>query len=238
MAIVTDLATGLGVLPVAALPGLSDRWRGIASAFTGGMMLSASVFGLVAKGVGQGAAAGVALGMLVGTACFAWVANRVKSQQWQMEGLGVADSRQAILIVATMSIQSIPEGLAVGVGYATGEMGYGLLLALAIAIHNVPEGVAVTLPLRAKGVPLWRCSAYAILTSLPQPLLAVPSFLFFSTLKPWMPFGLGFASGAMMFLVWMELLPDSLERCSREDCAWGTMTGLVLMFLVMAMMDL
>jgi zinc transporter, ZIP family len=133
-----------------------------------------------------------------------------------------------------MFIHSIPEGVAIGVGYATGELRFGTLLAVAIAIHNIPEGMAVTLPLRSKGVGLWTCAWYAFLTSAPQPLTAVPSFLLVWIFKPLLAAGLGFAGGAMIFLVVAELIPDALERCSKNETAWSVMAGLLVMLLITA----
>src|SRR5215203_4903441 len=126
-----------------------------------------------------------------------------------------------------MFVHSVPEGIAIGVGYATGEMRFGLLLAAAIAVHNIPEGTAVSLPLRARGASIWRCAGYAILTSVPQPLLAMPAFLLTSFFQPLVAPSLGFAGGAMIFLVMSELLPDSFESCSRSDTAWSVTLGLV-----------
>ncbi len=232
VALLTDLATGVGALPFAFFRKMSIRLQGLASAVAGGMMISASVFSLAAQALRRGSVWEVTLGMLVGAAFFAWVASRVEDNNWRIAHLNTVDSRQAVLIVVTMFIHSIPEGVAIGVGYATGELRFGLLLALAIAVHNVPEGMAVTLPLRAKGVSLWRCAWYAILTSVPQPLLAVPSFLLVSIFKPLLPSGLGFAGGAMIYLVAAEMIPDSLLGCSRKETAWGVIVGLVLMLLI------
>src|SRR5262249_28104177 len=138
-------------------------------------------------------------------------------------------SRRSLLLIATMFVHSIPEGVAIGVGYATGELSFGLLLAVAISVHNIPEGTAVSLPLRAQGASVHTCFWYAVLTSLPQPLLAVPAFLLISIFQPLLPASLGFAGGSMIFLVMSELFPDSLMSCSRADAAWGVTIGLVAM---------
>src|SRR3990170_2744467 len=213
VALLTDLATGLGALPFAFVRHPSVRWQGIASAVAGGMMISASVFSLADQALRRGSVWEVVLGMLAGAAFVAWIASRMEDNDWRIANLNTVDSRQAVLIVVTMFIHSIPEGVA-------------------IAVHNIPEGMAVTLPLRAKGVSLWRCAWYAILTSVPQPLLAVPSFLLVSVFKPLLPSGLGFAGGAMIYLVAAELIPDSLRSCSRQETAWGVIVGLVLMLLI------
>jgi ZIP family zinc transporter len=231
--VLTALATGLGALPFAFLHNLSPRWQGWASSFAGGMMISAAVFSLAAQGLHRGNAWQVVIGLLAGAAFFDWTARRVEhDNHFQLENLSAADSRRAILIIATMFVHSIPEGVAIGVGYATGDLGFGLLLAIAIAVHNIPEGIAVSLPLRAKGMSVWKCAAYSILTSLPQPIFAVPAFLLVAIFHPLLPFALGCAGGAMIHLAVAELIPDGLENCSRSETAWGVMLGLVVMLLL------
>ena len=94
------------------------------------------------------------------------------------------------------------------------------------------------MPLRAKGVTPIKCVGYSILTSVPQPIAAVPAFLLVDYFQPLLPFGLGFAGGAMMFLVAQELIPESLELCSKTETAWGIMAGLTLMLLLTAQLGL
>jgi ZIP family zinc transporter len=234
VALITDLATGLGALPFFFFRTIGKRWQGISYSIASGMMISAAVFSLAEQGLSRGGAWEIVLGMLAGSA-FYWGASRfIKQKNWTLGELSAKDSKQAVLVLGAMFIHSIPEGIAIGVGYATGQIEFGLLLAVAIAVHNVPEGIAISLPLRAKGVSPIRCVGYAILTSVPQPLAAVPAFLLVGFFQPLLPAGLGFAGGAMIFLVAAELLPDSLQLCSRDDSAWGVMIGLVLMLLITA----
>ena len=234
----TDLATGLGVLPFYFVRTLTARLQGVSLAVAGGMMISAAVFSLAEQGLRRGLPWQTIAGMLAGAAFYWWTARKVKEKHWTIENLNVRDSRQAMLMLTTMFVHSIPEGIAIGVGYATGEIEFGVLLALAIAVHNIPEGIAIALPLRAKGVSTLRCVGYAILSSVPQPVAAVPAFLLVDLFQPLLPAGLGFAGGAMIFLVIAELIPDGLERCSREDVAWGVMAGLVMMLVVTASLGL
>ncbi len=229
VAILTDLATGLGALPLAFLPRLSQSWQGMMTAAAAGMMLSASVFTLTGEALKAGALWQVLIGLLAGAAFFAWTAKLVAGNKWRLGTLSTAESRQGILLLIAMFIHSIPEGIAIGVGYASGELQFGLLLATAIAVHNIPEGTAVAVPLRARGVSVAACAGYAILTSVPQPVAAVPAFLLVSVFKPLLPLGLGFAGGAMIFLVAFELLPESLEQCTRSQAAWSLMIGLTAM---------
>ncbi len=229
VALMTDLATGLGALPFAFVRRLSLPWQGMMTSGAAGMMLSASVFTLAGEGLRTGALWQVMVGLLAGAAFFSWTARLVHGREWTIGTLNPAESRQGIMVIVAMFVHSIPEGIAVGVGYATGELGFGLLLATAIAVHNIPEGIAVSMPLRARGISVSKCAGYAILTSVPQPIAAVPAYMLVSVFRPLLPLGLGFAGGAMIFLVAFELLPESLERCSREQSAWAMMLGLIAM---------
>ena len=87
----------------------------------------------------------------------------------------------------------------------------GTLVTLAIGLHNIPEGLAVATVLVARGVSPRQAALWSVATSLPQPLLAVPSFLFVDTFRALLPIGLGFACGCMVWIVFAELLPDALE---------------------------
>ena len=206
------LCTGLGALPVLFLKNTEPRWRGIAAATASGMMLSASVFALADEALSRGDAIEVVGGMLARGAVLLLDVAHDRRARMDVRGLELArSSKQAILLLLTLFVHSIPEGAAIGVGYATGEIKFGWLLAVAIAVHNIPEGTAVSLPLRANGASVGRCIWYSILTSMPQPIVAVPAFLLVSVFQPLLPASLGFAGGAMIFLVIQELLPESFR---------------------------
>ena len=221
------MATGLGALPVLFLNNSEPRWRGIAAATASGMMLSASVFALADEALSRGAALEVMGGMMAGALFFSYTAKFIDQKGWTMEGLNQKSSRQTLLLLLTLFVHSIPEGAAIGVGYATGEIKFGWLLAVAIAVHNIPEGTAVSLPLRANGASIGRCIWYSVLTSMPQPVVAVPAFLLVSVFQPLLPASLGFAGGAMIFLVVSELLPEAFATSSTAETAWGVTIGLV-----------
>lgn len=190
-------------------------------------MLSASVFALADEALGRGGALEVMAGMIAGALFFSLTARFIDEKGWTIQGLNEKNSRQTLLLLLTLFVHSIPEGAAIGVGYATGEIKFGWLLAVAIAVHNIPEGTAVSLPLRANGASVARCIWYSILTSMPQPVVAVPAFLLVSVFQPLLPASLGFAGGAMIFLVISELLPESYATSSATEAAWGVTIGLV-----------
>ena len=227
VALLTALATGLGALPVLFLKNSEPRWRGIAAATASGMMLSASVFALADEALGRGDAIEVVGGMLAGRAVLLVDVAHYRTARVDDAGPERKELAADLLLLLTLFIHSIPEGASIGVGYATGEIKFGWLLAVAIGVHNIPEGTAVSLPLRANGASVWRCVYYSILTSLPQPIVAVPAFLLVSIFQPLLPASLGFAGGAMIFLVIQELLPEAFEHSSTTEAAWGVTIGLV-----------
>ncbi len=233
-ALLSDLATALGVLPFALFPQVSERWQGILTAAAGGMMVAASIFAYNEART-NGHIGLVFSGLLIGALFIAWAAHRLTNHDLPFAHLSGADARRSWLLFLTLFAHSMPEGVALGVGFATGEVVIGLMLALAIAMHNIPEGFALALTLHPKGVSLVKCGWYAVLSSLPQPLLAVPAYLLAVHFHPFLPFGLGFASGAMIFLTILDLVPESLTRSSRNETAWGFTTGLLSMLLLLSL---
>jgi zinc transporter ZupT len=131
-----------------------------------------------------------------------------------------------------MTVHSICEGIAVGVGFGSGVLTLAVLLTIAIAIHNIPEGLAVSLPLRAEGFSGWACVGWSIFTSLPQPLLAVPAALAVAIFRPLVPLGFGLAAGAMGFLVANEMIPEAAEHSGRGNAAAAVIGGFLVMMLL------
>lgn len=135
-----------------------------------------------------------------------------------------------------MTVQSFPEGVAVGVGYGgesrVGSPGLGLHLAVASAIHNIPEGMSVEIPMPAAGASVASCFWYVFLTSLPQPIAAVPAALMVWLFEPLMRPMLGFAAGTMMYMFVVELIPDAPEERRPVEIAWTLMLSFSLMVLV------
>ena len=114
-----------------------------------------------------------------------------------------------------MTGHAFAEGIGVGVAFA-GTYELGVFITTAIAIHNIPEGLAICLVLIPRGTRIWHASLWSIFTRLPQPLMAVPAFIFVSWFAPLLPVGLGIAAGAMIWMVFSELIPDAPEHASGE----------------------
>lgn len=92
----------------------------------------------------------------------------------------------------------------------------GLLVIVSLAIHNIPEGIAVSFLLINQGMSVWKSSVFAVIANIPQPLIAIPSYLFLQSYSEMLPIGYGIASGAMIYIVFTELIPESRDKISRE----------------------
>ncbi|MEJ2372060.1 MAG: ZIP family metal transporter [Gemmatimonadales bacterium] len=145
-----------------------------------------------------------------------------------MGNLKGADARKALLVVSIMTLHSFTEGIGVGVAFGGGEA-LGIFITTAIAVHNIPEGLAISLVMVPRGAPVWKAAAWSIFSSLPQPILAVPAFMFVHAFVPFLPVGLGFAAGAMIWMVFAELVPEALEDASRDAVAFTITVSLVAM---------
>jgi zinc transporter ZupT len=239
-ALATDLATGLGAVPFFLVGSLSDRVKALFMGAAAGMMTTASVLQLLGAATELAprwdiwkVGLGVALGGL-----FLWTTSRWLEDQDHLDigKLRETGGRTALLIVATMTLHSLPEGIAIGVAYgeaaATGSTALGLSVALALAVHNIPEGVAITVALRGRGISTWKCMGWAVISSVPQPIFAPVSAGAVWLFAPLLPVGLGFAAGAMMYLVVAELLPEAYPQAGREGTAAAFTMGLLIMLVL------
>lgn len=216
-AFVTALATGLGALPLLFNRHIHDRGVGLATAVAAGTMLGASA-GLCWEGANDGLLRTVG-GALLG-AGFIVLSRRVLGHRREV-GFGVlrgADARGALMIVGVMTVHSFTEGVGVGVAFGDGQA-LGVLIATAIALHNIPEGLAISLVLVPRGITVLRAAGWSVFSSLPQPLMAVPAFLLVEWFRPVLPIGLGFAAGAMVWMVVVQLLPDALRTAPMRGVA-------------------
>ena len=232
---VTAATTGLGALPFLFVRNIDDRWLGVGNALASGLMLGASI-GLLVEGASLQDTGDpmlrLAIGVVVG-GILVFVFQRLLSRRrsdFHIGSVQGADAVQMLLIVGIMTVHSFAEGIGVGVSYA-GANSFGLLISIAIAVHNIPEGLAISLVLIPRGTSVSRATLLSIFSSLPQPLMAVPAFLFVLAFRPFLPVGLGLAAGAMFYMVFRELLPEALENMPAR-VVYPTMIASVLAMLL------
>ena len=222
--LLTAIATGFGALPFFLVDDIPVRWNVLLWGLASGIMVAASVFGLLKEGLAAGTPMDILPGVLVGVLLVVVSHRIISNAEVDPRQYTEADFKKLLLILGILTVHSFPEGVAVGVSFADLNLGTGpqllgftvpvlaIFMTLAISIHNVPEGTAISIPLRAMGVSKWRMVWWSIFSSLPQPVGAVLAFAFVRFARDFLPFGFGFAAGAMVYLVVSEFIPEALDQ--------------------------
>lgn len=226
-ALITALATGLGALPFFFIKNISDSFLGKSYAIAAGLMLSAS-YSLIFEGYALNnwmTILGMATGVILVVLSNYWLDN---SHSVDVDDILGGHRKEMLLFLGIMTAHSFAEGISVGVSFVN-TIEFGVFISIAIAIHNIPEGLAISLVMVPKGVKPIKAMWWSIFSSLPQPLMAVPAFLFVDAFKTYLPFGLGLAAGAMIWMVFAELIPDAIKKSNPHTIAvWVTMAIIVM----------
>jgi len=240
---VAALATALGTLPVMFSQRLSERVQDTLFGFGAGVMLAASAFSLIMPGLeaaraqglgGWGAGGVVGASILLGGAALMLMDHVLPHEHFikGREGLDARKLRRTWLFVIAIALHNLPEGLAIGVGYAGNEGLRANALATGIAIQDVPEGLVVAVTLLAAGYRRWLAVALGMASGLVEPLGAVLGAAVIGWSAALLPWGLGFAAGAMLFVISHEIIPESHRKGHEAFATSGLMLGFVLMLLL------
>lgn len=241
---ITALSTGFGVVPLMFAVGTRRQyiWLGVANAIASGMMFAASGTlvheGWTAEtaGVTHWSLSGQArlgLGFMGGVVFVLFLARFIDTHDMGVGDLQGAGARRALLVMAVMTLHSFAEGVGIGVAFGGAE-GHklGSFISMSLAIHNVPEGLAIAVVLIPRGVSFVSATGWAIFSSLPQPLVAIPVFMLVSAALPWLPVGLGFAAGAMLYVGFFELLPEATSLISwKMTLMWMVLAASLMLVL-------
>lgn len=212
--------------------------------FTGGVMVAASFWSLLAPGIemspGEGfvkvipAAVGFGLGALF-IFSLDKVLPHVHINFKDSEGIKTPWHKTTLLVLA-ITLHNIPEGLAVGVlfgGVAAGipeaSIGGAVALAIGIGIQNFPEGIAVSMPLRRQGVSKFKSFWYGQLSAIVEPVAAVLGAVAVTFFTPILPYALAFAAGAMIFVVVEEVIPETQLDKYTDQATLGFIGGFIVM---------
>ena len=232
----TALATGLGAIPVFMLGPRVAALRPALWGLAGGVMAVASVVGLLEPALDQGSVWDVGGGFAVGVAFLLVTRGLLGSRDIHVGNLRGADVRTSVLVFGVLFVHSLPEGFAIGTAYASDTAGLGAFVIVAIAIQNIPEGTSDAIPMQASGFSRAQQFWAAVATSSPQPVGALVSFAAVEQVSGLLPISFGFAAGAMLALVAVELVPEAL-RGGRSLGFAGLATGAILMWAVSVLLN-
>lgn len=236
-------ATAVGALPALLLRSIPHKLEDSMLGFAAGMMLAAASFSLILPGIDAGVditdsrflgAMLVVFGMVMGVVLMLGLDEFTPHHHNATGTFGVGAERynKAWLFVFAIALHNLPEGMAIGVSFAQGDMSVGLPLTTAIALQDIPEGLAVALTLRAVGFKALTAVLIAILSGLPELAGALLGVGLAGGFILAYPIGLGLAAGAMIFVVSHEVIPETHRNGHQTLATLGLMLGFALMMVL------
>lgn len=245
----TWIITALGAALVFLFKGVNRTLFDGMLGFTGGVMIAASYWSLLAPAIELSEKSGViswippAVGFILG-ALFLFALDKflphlhINFKETEKEGLNTSWHRTTLLILA-ITLHNIPEGLAVGVlfggvaaGFKGATLGGAIALAIGIGIQNFPEGIAVSMPLRRMGMSKFKSWMLGQLSAFVEPVAAILGAWAVLTFEPILPYALSFAAGAMIYVVIEEVVPETQLDKNTDIATLGFIAGFVVMMVL------
>ncbi|MFW2828872.1 ZIP family metal transporter [Sphingomonas sp. ID0503] len=242
--LLAGLATAVGALPILSIGRPTEAQQNLMLGFAAGVMLAASFFSLIIPGIeqaeAQGATRAVAAGMVVAAIMLGGlVLSQLNAIVPPLDRLGLGPTgiaearfRRIWLFVAAITLHNFPEGLAVGVSFGGGDMKAGMTTAMGIGLQNMPEGLAVAGALASLGYSRRTALLAALASGLVEPVAGTIGAAIVTLSQALLPWGLGFAAGAMIYVVASEIIPDTHSRLGGSRASLGLMSGLGLMLIL------
>ncbi|MBQ2686878.1 MAG: ZIP family metal transporter [Clostridia bacterium] len=231
-------ATVIGSLLGFIFKNISHRFTDIILSFAAGVMLAASIFGLVLPSLEYGGKYGIIttiIGIFVG-AMVVNFADKLIPHLHKITGEGregIKNDRldKVILFVLAIAIHNLPEGIAAGVGFGSGNTAEALTLAGGIALQNIPEGMVIIGPMLAAGVSSRRTFVIAMFTGLIEVIGTLIGYFAVSISSVILPFVLAFAGGTMLYVISDEMIPETHAHGSESGATYSLLVGFCLMLL-------
>ncbi len=230
--LIITLFNAIGALAVLIWRKPSEKFLDVALGFAAGIMLTASFTSLILPGVEYGGIMPVIIGIGLGVLLLD-MSDHIFPHQHAISGLEGRKAKKirgVWLFIMAITLHNAPEGLAVGVGFGSGDIDNALKLMLAIGIQNIPEGLAVAIASLSIGMGTY---FYASLVGIRAGLVEIPLALFgawaVSFAAPILPYAMGFAAGAMLYVISDEIVPETHRKGHERLATIGTMVGIVVM---------
>ncbi len=233
---VAGSATFLGAIPIIFFKRISQKLQDVMMGFGAGVMLAATSFSLIVPAIEAGgggvlSALIVVSGMMLG-GVFLYLSDKYSPHEHFIkgpEGANKKNLKRVWLFIIAITLHNFPEGLAVGVGFGGGNISNGLTLAIGIGLQNIPEGLVVAMALISEKYSLGKSLWISFLTGMVEPVGGLIGVGIVSISKPFLPWGLAFAAGAMLFVISDEIIPESHRKGFETEATFGVMIGFVIM---------
>ena len=231
-------ATVFGSLIGFLFKNISHKFSDIVLSFAAGVMLAAAVLGLILPSLEYGGDFGILItivGIFAGALCLNLIDKLVphlhKLVGPDLEPHNNANLSKVLLFVTAIAIHNLPEGIAAGVSFGTGDNSQALLIAGGIALQNIPEGMVIIGPMLAAGVRPGRTFLCAMATGLIEVVGTLLGFFAVSIASAILPFALAFAGGTMHYVISDEMIPESHAHGSQQGATYALLVGFCLMLL-------
>ena len=240
MVILTALGVG-GATVFGSLIGflfkdISHKFSDIVLSFAAGIMLAAAVIGLVLPSVEYGGKYGLIItvaGIFVGAVCLNLIDKLVphlhKMIGSDIESHNNTNLNKVLLFVTAIAIHNLPEGIAAGVGFGSGDTTGALLIAGGIALQNIPEGMVIIAPMLAAGVSTKKTIICALITGGVEVLGTFIGYFAVSIASAILPFALAFAGGTMLYVISDEMIPETHAHGSERGATYALLIGFCIM---------
>jgi ZIP family zinc transporter len=245
----TWFVTALGAAVIFVSRSVNRKTLDFMLGFAGGIMIAASIWSLIIPAIEMSTDTGVpawlpaTIGFMIG-AIFLLVIDKVLPHLHigfpdnKAEGISTTWHR-SILLVLAITLHNIPEGLAVGVAFGAAAAGFAeanitgaIALAIGIGLQNFPEGLAISAPLRREGMSCLKSFWYGQLSAVVEPIAGVIGAAIVFTSRSILPYALGFAAGAMMFVVVEQIIPESQRGENTDLATFGAIFGFIIMMIL------
>lgn len=234
-------ATLVGSLIGFSFKNISHKFNDIILSFAAGVMLCAAVMGLIIPSMEHGGNMSVYVTIL-GVFCGAYVLNLMDKAVPHLHTLSGVDCEthcenneklnKVLLFVMAIAIHNLPEGIAAGVGFGTGNTAEALTIAGGIALQNIPEGMVIIAPMIAAGMPKKRTLLLALLTGFVEIFGTIIGYLAVSISNSILPFALAFAGGTMLYVISDEMIPETHAHGSQRGATYSLLAGFCLMLIM------
>ena len=215
---------------------ISHKFSDIVLSFAAGVMLAAAVLGLVLPSLEYGGTYGLAItvaGIFTGAVCLNLIDKLVSHLHKLMGADGEehhnANLSKVLLFVRAIGIHNLPEGIAAGVGFGSGDTSQALIIAGGIALQNVPEGMVIIGPMLAAGVSPRRTFIAAMVTGLVEVAGTLIGYFAVSLASAILPFALAFAGGTMLYVISDEMIPETHAHGNERGATYALLVGFCIM---------